>query len=245
MRREAGQPTTLLERGAARFAVAPRANRSPFVVRAGDTTVRVVGTRFRVARSEERVAVDVEHGSVEVQFRGTLVQVREQQTWTSDRPTEVATIAKPKARSKTAVAAKSPTSDDDLDSIELEPVIPRKHRKPAPAKTTTIAPSPSPVPEQPTTTAEPDTSDADRAKFDRLTALEKRDPTKALAGYLQLSQRPGRWSGVALYAAGRLAADRNDPRAETLLTIYVRRFPNGANVDDARGLLARLKGDPR
>jgi len=48
---------------------------------------------------------------------------------------------------------------------------------------------------------------------------------------------------VALYAAGRLAADRKDRRAATFLTIYLRRFPNGANAEDARNLLARLKGD--
>jgi len=47
---------------------------------------------------------------------------------------------------------------------------------------------------------------------------------------------------VSLFAAGRLAVDTHDARAESLLTIYLRRFPSGANTDDARALLTRLKG---
>jgi hypothetical protein len=82
--------------------------------------------------------------------------------------------------------------------------------------------------------------DADRAKFEWLAALEAREPAAALAGYLELSRVSSRWAEVGLFAAGRLAADRNDPRAAGLLEIYVRRFPNGANVDDARKLLGRL-----
>jgi hypothetical protein len=85
--------------------------------------------------------------------------------------------------------------------------------------------------------------DADAAKYDRLVALEQKDPTAALSGYLELSRGKSKWAAVALYAAGRLAADRHDRRATTFLDIYLRRFPNGANADDARNLLARLKGD--
>ena len=88
------------------------------------------------------------------------------------------------------------------------------------------------------------TADSDRAKYDRLVAMEQKDPTAALSGYLELSQGDSKWAGVALFAAGRLAADRQDRRAVTLLDIYLRRFPNGANADDARNLLARLKDAP-
>ena len=65
-----------------------------------------------------------------------------------------------------------------------------------------------------------------------------------MAGYLALSKGSSRWAQVALYAAGRLAADRDEPRATTFLEIYLRRFPHGKNADDARQLLARLKGTP-
>ena len=50
--------------------------------------------------------------------------------------------------------------------------------------------------------------------------------------------RPG--LDASLFAAARLAVDRHDARAETFLSIYLRRFPTGANVEDARQLLARV-----
>ena len=65
-----------------------------------------------------------------------------------------------------------------------------------------------------------------------------------MKGYLELSQGSTTWSAVALFAAGRLAADRHDPRAQTLLSIYLHRFSAGANATDASELLTRLKGTP-
>jgi hypothetical protein len=89
-------------------------------------------------------------------------------------------------------------------------------------------------------------ADEDRVRFEKLSSLEARDPSAAIAGYLELSARGGRWAEVGLYAAARLAADRRDPRATTLLNVYLRRFPRGANADDVRILLARIqKGEPR
>jgi hypothetical protein len=208
---------TLLERGSAWFAVAPRIDRPAFVVLAGDTKVRVLGTKFRVARNEknDHVAVEVDHGTVEVQFRGSLKRINAHETWTSERPDEVAPT--------TTTAAADP------DVIELAPT--RRPVKKAEKKV------------EPKIDDKPDTKkvelDDERAKYDRLSALEKRDPNGAIAGYLELSQRSGPWAANALYAAGRLAADRNDARATTLLTVYLRRFPTGPNAEDARRLLAR------
>jgi hypothetical protein len=82
--------------------------------------------------------------------------------------------------------------------------------------------------------------DHDRAEYDRLAALEPRDPATALAGYLTLARGTSRWADPALFAAARLAVDRHDQRAETLLGIYLQRFPSGANATDAKQLLARL-----
>ncbi|MBA3396545.1 MAG: FecR domain-containing protein [Deltaproteobacteria bacterium] len=95
---------------------------------------------------------------------------------------------------------------------------------------------------EPRPTTELSAIEDDRVKYERLTAAEVSDPAAALAGYLELSRRSGPWAEVALFAAGRLAADRHDDRAETLLSIYLRRFPRGANAADARQLLDRLKG---
>jgi hypothetical protein len=219
--------TTLLERGSAWFAVAPRIDRPAFVVLAGDTKVRVLGTKFRVARSanNDHVAVEVDHGVVEVQFRGSLKRIGAHESWSSERPDEVGTVP-------------TTTASLDPDDIELAPNPTRRPTK----KPTKVEPKPDVKPE--VKPEKPDTKvelDDERTKYDRLTTLEKRDPKAAMVGYLELSQRSGKWAANALFAAGRLAADRNDPKAKTLLTVYLRRFPNGGNVADARELLTRLK----
>jgi FecR-like protein len=223
MSREGGSPSVLLERGTAAFTVAPRGDRPPFVVRAGDTLVRVVGTQFRVARSEEHVAVSVDHGIVDVQYRGTTVRVAAGQSWHSESPEAV-----------TTVAIAPPTPAPVVAPDPIAPVPP-----PAPAPDPRVV---APVAPAPTIQKAPE---SDQVKFERLARIEARDPAAALAGYLELSRGSSAWAPVALYAAGRLAADRGDPRATTFLSIYVRRFPTGANVTDARNLLQRLEGDHR
>ncbi len=243
MQREHGAPSVLVERGTANFAVAPRAQRPPFIVRAGDTVVRVIGTRFEVARSDERVTVGVEHGIVEVQFRGRIQRVAAGQTWSSDRPETTGPLALVMQHSATGAATADAsavtTSSDTASANEIEmPTEPvsdvtagetsRKDRK-------TPAAPPKPAAD----------GDADRVKYEQLAAIEARQPDKALAGYLELSRGRTTWAAVALYAAGRLAADRHDRRAATLLFIYLRRFPNGANAEDARRLIERLEGESR
>jgi hypothetical protein len=229
------RPTTVLERGAAWFVVAPRINhatgvadgsRPPFIVIAGDTTVRVIGTKFRVARSDDRVVVEVDHGTVEVTFRGRLEVIRDRQTWSSDEPDRVIALA-------------TTASADDV--IEFEPTQVRRRPKLKAVERT----EPKPIavegtPEPTKAHIAPAERDLDREKFERLAVLEKKNPRAAMTGYLELSKDSGKWAANALYAAGRLAADRKDPRAATLLKVYLRRFPAGANVEDARALLVRL-----
>jgi hypothetical protein len=111
----------------------------------------------------------------------------------------------------------------------------------APAETETAEPTDSAAP--PTKpTPKPVAEDLDRAKYEQLAALERKDPEKAITGYLELSKGTSKWAAVALYAAARLADDRGDKRAHTFLTIYLKRFPRGANAKDARDLLSRLEG---
>ena len=219
MRRD--RPATLLERGAAWFSVAPRVDRPEFTVLAGDTTVRVLGTRFRVAREGERVTVEVDHGRVEVQHRDRVQILGSKQLWSSDAPeriedlTRTADVPTPKPIDPTPVA---PTP-------EPKPVHPTPEPKP------TVKPEPKPRP----------TADLEQAKFEQLSVVEKSNPQAAITGYLEIAQRGSKWSANALFAAARLAADRKDPRAEQLLTSYLKRFPSHANADDARALLVRIK----
>ncbi len=240
MSREGGSPSVLLERGAASFTVAPRGDRPPFVVRAGDTLVRVVGTQFRVARTDERVAVSVDHGIVDVQYRGTTMRVTAGQAWHSEAPDVVTTIAIATPAPRPAQVAGPVTIPAPAPSPAPDPG--RAPVRPPARVTTPVAPAPAIKAPPPTPAA---AIESDQAKFERLTRLEARDPGAALAGYLELSRGSSAWASVGLYAAGRLAADRGDPRAATFLSIYVRRFPTGANVSDARTLLQRLEGEHR
>ena len=262
----------LLERGAAWFAVAPRGERSAFVVTAGDTHVRVIGTRFRVARHGEEAAVQVEHGTVEVQFRGATTRVGAGEEWTSKRPTavgavRVAAAAEPApAEIEPAPAAPEPGPAAESDApgaaaaphapgapatsrapgATTPPRAPGSATAPVPAEPpasevrTEPAPAPAPVPAPapaPTRAGDRPAADLDAAKYHRLEQLEVRDPKAAIDGYLELARTSPRWAEPALFAAARLAADRREPRAKRLIDIYLTRFPNGANVDDARKLL--------
>jgi ferric-dicitrate binding protein FerR (iron transport regulator) len=94
MDQKAGKPVTTLEYGGAWFEVAPRGDRAPFVVIAGDLNVKVIGTKFRVARSAEHVEVGVDHGIVEVHYQGKLTTLHDHEQWASD---DLSTLATPNA----------------------------------------------------------------------------------------------------------------------------------------------------
>lgn len=240
------RPATLLERGAAWFSVAPRVDRPEFTVLAGDTTVRVLGTRFRVAREGERVNVEVDHGRVEVQYRDRVQILGSKQLWSSDAPDRIDNLTQT-AEVVTPVPVRPVASEPKPVApiaSEPRPVDPRPASKPASkptskttTTTTTTRPEPEPKPE-----AKPrPLGDLEQAKFEQLSIIEKSNPQAAITGYLEIAQRGSKWSANALFAAARLAADRNDPRAEALLTSYLERFPTHANTDDARALLRRIR----
>jgi hypothetical protein len=249
-------PSALLERGAAWFTVAPRGERAPFVVNAGDLVVRVVGTRFRVARFGEEAQVEVDHGLVEVQFRGVRTRVGEGQRWTSRNPSEVTPLRVADAQPAPAVPAvpePTPAAPEPTPAApEPTPTAPPTPRPAAPAPPITtpapavptppVQPGPKPLPVEPQPAPKADPAEA---TFHRLEALEARSPAAAIDGYLELSRAPSRWAEPALFAAARLSADRKETRAKTLLEIYLQRFPDGANAADARKLLAHLQGAHR
>lgn len=85
----------------------------------------------------------------------------------------------------------------------------------------------------------------DRQRYEALAASEVAHPDAAITGYLAMARGATAWAPLALYAAGRLAADRHEARAKDLLTLYLQRFPSGPNVDDVTYLLDRLEGASR
>jgi transmembrane sensor len=252
MSHEAEHPTVTLERGAAWFTVAPRLSRPAFIVRAGDAMVRVVGTKFRVSRSEERIAVEVDHGLVDVNFRGSEVAIGGGQRWSSEAPGRILAAAAPPAIEAGAPAPVTASPDPETPAAPPPEAAPpaRPHRPAHPAPAHPAHPSAGSAgarPEPRAQAAEPEAPKGDRdgAEYDRLAALEPASPAAALAGYLALARGTSRWADPALFAAARLAVDRRDPRAETLLIVYLERFPSGANAADARQLLARVQRDKR
>ena len=81
-----------------------------------------------------------------------------------------------------------------------------------------------------------------QAQFERATALEAGNPEQALRMYRALATGEGAWSQNALYAEGRLQLElARRAEARRILQDYVRRYPQGANAEDARTLLQRLK----
>ena len=83
------KPSALIENGSAVFAVAPRGDRAPFTVLAGDTSARTTNATFTVTRHGEAAELSVDSGNVEIRFRGHEVKLAAHQHWSSDRPTDV------------------------------------------------------------------------------------------------------------------------------------------------------------
>ena len=79
-------------------------------------------------------------------------------------------------------------------------------------------------------------------QYDAASKLEARQPAAAIAIYRELARQGGSWGQNALFAEGRLQADRGDANeARHLLREYLTRYPTGPNADDARRLLDRLR----
>lgn len=78
-----------LDHGAIDCEVSPRHGRPPFLVHAGDVTVRVVGTHFHVDHEDGQTHVSVQHGAVEVESHGQTTLVAAGSSW----PVEHAAIS--------------------------------------------------------------------------------------------------------------------------------------------------------
>jgi hypothetical protein len=81
-----------------------------------------------------------------------------------------------------------------------------------------------------------------QARYEAAEQIERKDPDGALSAYTALARGSDAWAQNALFAAGRLQADRG-ARADAirLLGEYLRRFPRGPNAQDARTLREALR----
>lgn len=76
----------VLEHGRVDCEVAPRKDRPPFVVQAGNVRVTVVGTHFTVNRDASGTSVSVAHGIVDVAHDGTVTHVAAGDAWPPPPP---------------------------------------------------------------------------------------------------------------------------------------------------------------
>ncbi len=221
--------TIVLERGRAGFHVAPRASSSAFTVVAGSAVVRVVGTRFEVARDGEAIEVAVREGEVDVRYLGQVHRVVAGDEWRS-----------PDQASMNPAVETAVLLDAGAEAPEEAPAAP----KPAPA-------APKPAPKRPVdadavtqeTKSDPTAREEAQlaAAFAAAAKLESAAPQEAIRRYLALAKRDDSWGSNALFAAARLAHDVGErARAGALAAAYLRRFPRGTNVPDARALLKSL-----
>jgi hypothetical protein len=115
-----------LDRGAIDCEVSPRHGRPPFLVHAGDVTVRVVGTHFHVDHEDGQTHVSVQHGAVEVESHGDKTLVAAGASWPSSEHAAI--------------------SPEDLPRAEATPSA--RALVAAPSATTTASASPQPSPRE-------------------------------------------------------------------------------------------------
>ncbi|HEY5147201.1 MAG TPA: FecR family protein, partial [Polyangiaceae bacterium] len=194
-----------LDRGSVECDVAPRRERPPFLVEAGGVEVRVIGTHFVVIRTGETVAVEVQRGEVAVTSGGVHALVPAGSRWPSS-------VQAPAANSS---ASSTPTASEPArDPGTREPgVRATEPRSASQARATAASP---------------------REQYDAASRLEASQPAAAVALYRDLARQGGAWGANALFAEGRLEADRGDQdAARRLLHDYLARYPGGPNANDA------------
>lgn len=117
-----------LDHGGIDCEVAPRHGRPPFMVHAGDVTVRVVGTHFHVDREDGATHVSVQHGAVEVESHGVTSLVRAGSSWPETarvEPVETATVV--------ATAAPVQKTQPQINAQPTAPVTTATVEKPTPS----------------------------------------------------------------------------------------------------------------
>jgi hypothetical protein len=221
----------VLDRGTVTCQVAPRRGRPPFVVDAGEVRVRVVGTRFTVARGASETSVDVDHGVVEVAVGGMVTVLHDGEHWPATAPAVTApTVPAPSV----ALPVEVPEA-----SASRVPVPTHAHATNAPALAPPPALTPAPSALAPALAPAPPSP---QRVFESAARIERTRPDEAAARYRELAAGGTAWAASALFALGRLEADRGrQPEAKRALEDYLARYPQGLNAADARNLLQPMQ----
>jgi hypothetical protein len=208
-----GDLHVVLEKGHVVCDVMPRGTRPPVVIEAGDVSVRVIGTRFAVYREGASARVEVEHGVVQVVRGGQTARVGAGEKW----PVAVQEVEAP------APEQPEPQQPEPKGTHATPPV--HRHAPPPPPKRAAAPTTPSA-----------------RERYEAAAALESKDPSGARAAYAELAKGDDAWAQNALYAEARLMHEQGrKDEAVRLCRQYLARFPSGANAQDAREMLDRLK----
>jgi hypothetical protein len=207
-----------LDTGRVECDVAPRRGRPPFLVEAGAVEVRVIGTHFVVTRAGDAVTVDVQRGRVEVLSGQEHAFVDAGTQWplrgSQPLPVTPPTVAAASESATSPVAEALPADNQPRAAVESR--------------------SPGSVPAAGRATP--------RERYEAASKLEAQKPDTAISLYSELSRQGGAWGMNALFAEGRLEADRGrQSDATRLLGEYLARYPFGPNAEDARRLLARMR----
>ena len=204
-RAEDGGITLVVARGAVDCDVAPRKNRPPFHVIAGDVFVEVVGTRFTVARTPSP-RVDVVRGKVRVRAPGGTWLLSAGESWTP-----------PGSASASETVAAVP----QLASIAPPVLV-------APPPATQVVPPVVPPIVLPVASAQPDP----HALYQTAQRFEATDPGRAAKAYRTVANTNEAWSAPALYGLAELDAKTDPVKALADCNEYLRRFATSAQLED-------------
>ena len=206
--------------GDAEIEVAPES--AIWIDRAGDhieVTLDKGGVRLKVAPRSHRAPVIVRAGKVRVEVVGTEFAVYRRQGETQVEVFEgvVSVVAEGK-RTQVSAGEFWPLAQNKLERV---PQV-AKHRQARRGQ------------------AQKDDGPAPSAGelFEQAAELESSAPQAAVAIYKQVAAGNGAWAANALYAHGRLQQARGKTaQAASILRRYLKRYPTGANAQDAQQLL--------
>jgi hypothetical protein len=124
-----------LDHGAIDCEVSPRHGRPPFLVHAGDVTVRVVGTHFHVDHEDGQTHVSVQHGAVEVESHGDKALVPAGSSWPASDHSAIApedlprvqTTASAHASPSATATASAPTTSSSRERYDRAAAIEATH----------------------------------------------------------------------------------------------------------------------